>query len=291
VASDGTLKHIHVRARRVKYASGDEMIGALMDVTAAKRAQEALQTLQAELAHVTRVTTLGEMSASIAHEVNQPLAAILSSGQAGLRWLDREVPDLEAARRALQRIVHDARRGGDVIENVRSLSKRAAPAPVELDINDLIVQVLTLLRPEAARHGVVLRLQLGADLPRVYGDRIQLQQVIINLVVNGLQAMTQVAERERVLVIGSRTSESAEVLISVEDVGAGVEPENLDRLFSPFYTTKPDGLGIGLSICRAIVEAHGGRIWASRNAGPGMTFAFTVGACGQAAGIRQRSVR
>jgi PAS domain S-box-containing protein len=278
---NGCVKHLHVRAHRLKYESGEEdIVGALMDVTATRKAQEALHIAQTELAHVTRVTTLGEMSASIAHEVNQPLAAIVSNGEASLRWLGREVPEIDEALDAIRHIVSEAHRASGVIRGIREFSRKAAREMIQLDINDVLDEVVTLVQREALRHGVTMRLQPGSRLPMVRGDRIQLQQVIINLVINAIQAMATVTDRERVLFIRTQRHDPNQVLVAVEDVGVGIEPDKADRLFSAFYTTKPDGLGMGLSICRSIIEAHGGRVWGSRNIGPGMTFQFTISADG-----------
>lgn len=253
------------------------------DITATKHAQAALHAAQAELAHVTRITTLGEMSATIAHEVNQPLAAIVTHGEASLRWLKRDAPVIEEALQAVTRIIGDANRASDVIRRIRELAKKAEPEVTNLDINVVVEEVIALVRHEAHSHRVALRLNLAPHLPLVLGDRIQLQQVIINLLMNGLQAMAKVADRPRVLFIRTRPHELDKVLVSVEDVGVGMEGELADHLFNAFYTTKPNGMGMGLSICRSIVEAHGGRIWAARNSGPGMTFQFTVCAIGEEA--------
>lgn len=246
------------------------------EVTATQRAQEALQTAQTELAHVTRVTTLGEMSASIAHEMNQPLASIVASGAAGLRWLRRDVPDVGKATASLERIVESAHRTGAVIRGIREFSKKADPEMIRLDVNEVVEGAIALLRHEALGHGVVTKLELGSGLPAVRGDRIQLQQVIINLAVNGIQAMAGVNDRERVLTVRTQRDETGQVLVAVEDAGIGIKPENTDRLFTPFYTTKSNGLGMGLSICRSIIQAHGGQLSAAPNAGPGMTFRFAL---------------
>ncbi len=278
---DGSVKQLHVRAHRLKSETGeDEIVGALMDVTATRKAQEALHTAQSELAHVTRVTTLGEMSASIAHEVSQPLAAIVTNGEASLRWLSREVPEIDEALDGIRQIVSDAHRANAVIHRIREFSRKAPPEMTQLDINAVIDEVVTLIRHEALRHRVTMRLQPASRPPPVRGDRIQLQQVIVNLAINAVQAMATVTDRERVLLIRTQSHSPDQVLVAVEDVGVGIEPEQTDRLFSAFYTTKPNGLGMGLSICRSIIEAHGGRVWASRNSGPGMTFQFTVSADG-----------
>jgi PAS domain S-box-containing protein len=279
---DGDIKHLHVRAHRQVYEAGEEeLVGALMDVTATRRAQEALQIAQTALAHVTRVSTLGEMSASIAHEVNQPLAAIVTNAESSLRWLGRQTPDIEEAVAGIRKIVTDAHRASEVIRRIREFSKKADPEMIRLDINEVVEEAVMLLQYEALRHGVAIRLDLDSRLLPVRGDRVQLQQVIINLAVNGMQAMTTVRDRDRVLIMRTQAHQSDRVLVAVEDVGIGIKPEDADRLFSAFYTTKPDGLGMGLSICRSIVEAHGGRVWASPRTGPGTTFQFTVSAYGQ----------
>ena len=278
---DGDIKHLHVRAHRQVEAGEEELVGALMDVTATRKAQEALQVAQTALAHVTRVSTLGEMSASIAHEVNQPLAAIVTNAESSLRWLSRQTPDTEEAVTGIRKIVTDAHRASEVIRRIREFSKKVDPEMIPLDINEVVEEAVTLLQYEAFRHGVAIRLDLDSRLLPVRGDRVQLQQVIINLAVNGMQAMTTVRDRDRVLIMRTQPHQSDRVLVAVEDVGIGIKPENADRLFSAFYTTKPDGLGMGLSICRSIVEAHGGRVWASPRTGPGMTFQFTISPYGQ----------
>ncbi|MFL9909987.1 ATP-binding protein [Paraburkholderia sp. RL17-337-BIB-A] len=274
---DGAIKHLHVRAQRVKYKSGgEEIVGALMDVTATRKSQEALHMAQAELAHVERVTALGQMSASIAHEVNQPLAAIATSAAASLRWLTRDVPDVEEARACVNHIAKEANRASEVIRSVRDLARRADPKVIPLDINEVIGEAVALVKQEALSHRVTVQVQLAPELPLVRGDRIQLQQVITNLAINGVQAMATVTNRARVLTIRTEQRESDQVLVAVQDVGIGTEPDGLEQLFSAFYTTKPDGMGMGLCICRSIIEAHGGHMWAFHNTGSGMTFQFTV---------------
>jgi PAS domain S-box-containing protein len=274
---DGSIKHI----RAVAHATSDtgdrlEYVGALMDVTDAKQAQEALQQAQAELAHVTRVTTLGELTASIAHEVNQPLAGVITNGEASLRWLRNEPPDLEEARGAVARVIRDGNRASEVIRRLRALTKKSNPQKTRLDINDIIHDVIALVQREVLSHSVRLRLDLDAKLPPVFGDRVQLQQVIINVMMNGIEAMAQVTDRPRELVIRSRPHDAGQVLVAVQDSGMGIDPDNMDRLFNAFFTTKPDGMGMGLSICRSIIEAHGGEMWVSPNDGPGAIFQFTV---------------
>jgi PAS domain S-box-containing protein len=246
------------------------------DLTEHVLASEALREAQAELARVTRVTTLGELTASIAHEVNQPLATVVTFGDASLRWLDREVPRIDKARSAVEQMIGSARHASEVIERIRALSKKGAFESVRLDINQVIDDVIALIRGEINVHGISLRLELGASLPPVDGDRIQLQQVIVNLLMNGIQAMGAVTDRHRELRIRSREHGSDQILVAVEDSGVGIEPEHAARLFNAFFTTKPDGMGMGLSICRSIIEAHGGQLWATANVPHGATFQFTL---------------
>ncbi|MGE5145255.1 MAG: PAS domain-containing protein, partial [Candidatus Eiseniibacteriota bacterium] len=282
--TDGSVRQIHVRSRLIDYGPGEqEMVGALMDVTAAREAEAALHAAQTQLAHATRMTTLGEMSASIAHEVNQPLAAITTDGQAGLRWLERKTPNVDEATQAMRRVVAEAGRASAVMSRIRSLAKKADLEMAPLDINEVIDEAVMLVRREAQSHHVTLRFELAPALPAVLGDRIQLQQVLINLMINGVQAMATVSDRARDLCVCSGRLDTDQVLVAVRDAGVGVAPENLPRLFAAFYTTKRDGMGMGLSICRSIVEAHGGRVWTAPNDGGGMTFHFTVAAYAPAA--------
>jgi PAS domain S-box-containing protein len=248
----------------------------IRDLTEHMLASEALREAQAELARVTRVTTLGELTASIAHEVNQPLATVVTFGDASLRWLDREVPRIDKARSAVEQMIGSARHASEVIERIRALSKKGAFESVRLDINQVIDDVIALIRGEINVHGISLRLELGASLPPVDGDRIQLQQVITNLLMNGIQAMGAVTDRHRELRIRSREHGADQILVAVEDSGVGIEPEHAARLFNAFFTTKPDGMGMGLSICRSIIEAHGGQLWATANVPHGATFQFTL---------------
>jgi PAS domain S-box-containing protein len=249
------------------------------DITAtirADHAEQALREAQAELAHVTRVTTLGELTASIAHEVNQPLAAVVANAEACLRWLGRDIPDLAAARRSAEWVINDGIRASEVVRRVRALARKADLEKVPLDVNDLVEEVIVLVQRELASHLVSLRTELAPALPNILGDRVQLQQVIINLVMNGIEAMQPVTDRPRELVIRSRQEETQGVLLSVTDCGVGISAENANRLFNAFFTTKSSGLGMGLSICRSIVEAHGGRLSASGNEGRGATFQFVL---------------
>jgi len=280
---DGAVKHVHVAAHAIRDKADQlEFIGALIDITAAKRSAEELHKSQTELAHATRVTTLGELTASIAHEVNQPLCAIGAAAAASLRFIDRANPDLDAVREALHLIIMDTDRANEVIRRVRALANKTDIQKVPLDINDVIEEVLLIFRHEALSHGVALRQGLAPALPQVLGDRVQLQQVIMNLLMNGIQATSPATGRRHELRIRSQKHEADQILVAVEDAGIGIEPQNVDRLFSPFFTTKPNGMGIGLSICRSIVEQHGGHIWATRNSGAGSTFQFTLRARGEA---------
>jgi PAS domain S-box-containing protein len=247
---------------------------AAHDIDDQKRAERALQTAQAELAHVTRVTTLGEMSASIAHEINQPLAAIVTNAEAILRLLSRDVPDLPEAQAGVADVIKDARRAGEVIRRIRDFSKKAQPQMMQLDINEVVEEAAKFIRHEALQHGVTLQFEFASDLPPVRGDRIQLQQVVVNLAVNGMEAMTSVQDRE--LIVRTERDQSDRILVAVADAGVGIEPENLDRVFAAFHTTKPGGLGMGLAICRSIIEAHGGRLWVDANVPRGTIFRFTV---------------
>ena len=273
---DGSVKHVHATAHAVTDASGDiEFVGAVTDVTSRKRAEAELHEAQANLAHVTRVTALGELAASIAHEVNQPLAAVVTNAAACLRWLDREPSDLKEARSTVQSIIKDGNRAGEVIQRVRALANKTADQKALLHVNDVVNEVVSLVQHELFSHRVALRLELAPDFPPVFADRIQLQQVILNLVINAIEAMQPVRDRPRKLVIRTRQDETSQVLVTVSDCGVGVAAENADRLFDAFFTTKSSGMGMGLSICRSIVDAHGGRLSASC-AGPGATFQFTL---------------
>jgi C4-dicarboxylate-specific signal transduction histidine kinase len=235
-----------------------------------------LRDAQANLAHVVRVTTLGELAASIAHEVNQPLAAVVANAEACLRWLDRESPDLEEARRSVRWIMDDGNRASEVIRRVRALANKTEIEKVPLDVSDLVSEVIALVQRELIGHRVTLRTELAPALPMILGDRVQLQQVIINLVMNGIEAMQSVTDRPRELVIRSGQDETKHVLVSVTDCGVGIAAKNADHLFNPFFTTKSTGMGMGLSICRSIMEAHGGRLWATANVPHGATFQFTL---------------
>jgi C4-dicarboxylate-specific signal transduction histidine kinase len=240
------------------------------------RASEALREAQTELAHVNRVTTMGQLAASIAHEVMQPISAAVTNAQAALHWLDAQSPDLEEARQALGRVVKEGQRASAVVGRIRSLIKKAPPRKDDLEMNDAILEVLALTRDEVGKNGVSVRTQLAEGLPLIQADRVQLQQVILNLIINAVEAMNGVSEASRELLIGTAKDGSGGVLVAVQDSGPGLNREGYEHLFDAFYTTKPGGIGMGLSICRSIVEAHGGQIWASPAAGPGATVQFTL---------------
>jgi len=231
-------------------------------------ASEALREAQTQLAHVNRVATMGELSASIAHEVMQPITATVTNAHAALRFLNAQPPNLEETRQALDSTVKQGNRATDVIERIRALIKKAPPRKDALEINGAILEVIALTRGEISKNGVSVQTQLAEGLPLIQGDRVQLQQVILNLIINAVEAMRAVGEGARELLISTGKDASGGVLVAVRDSGPGPNPESFDRLFDPFYTTKPGGMGMGLSICRSIVEAHGGRIWASLTAAP-----------------------
>jgi C4-dicarboxylate-specific signal transduction histidine kinase len=281
VLPDGTVKHVRAIGHPVLDENGEvaEYVGTAVDITERKHAErerDRLRELEAELAHINRVSMLGELAASIAHEVGQPLAGVVSNGGACLRWLAREVPNLEEAREAAKRIVRDGKRADEIIARIRALTRRAATPTEKLDLNQTIQDVLPLVGDDAKRKSVRIRPQCAADLAPVAGDRVQLQQVVLNLVMNGIEAMSSVADRPRELVITTRNVEPDQVQVTVEDAGTGLDPTAMDKIFDPFYTTKPGGMGMGLSICRSILQAHGGRLWATAKDSPGTLFHFTL---------------
>jgi C4-dicarboxylate-specific signal transduction histidine kinase len=241
------------------------------------RAEEALRTAQAELAHVTRVTAMGELAASIAHEVTQPLTGVVTNGNACLHWLAGAPPNIEKARNAVERIIRDSDRASEVIHNIRALAQKAPPRQEPVDLNDLISLTLTLASREMTRNQIELRTELAVDLPSVLGDRVQLQQVLLNLIMNAIEAMSSITSRARVLTIRSeRRQAPATAAVSVRDSGIGLDPQRVDRLFDAFFTTKPQGMGMGLSICRNIISAHGGRLSNANNLDEGATFEFAL---------------
>jgi len=276
---DGNLIWVRVH---VSLVSGTQSIPRFLlaiveDITERRRAEETLRKTQAELAHVTRVTTLGEMTASIAHEVNQPLAAVVNNASACLRWLAASNQD--EARQSAALIVADAHRASEIIGRIRAFVTKAPPQKAWLNINETILEVLALARSEVQGNRVSLQTHLSDDVPLILGDRIQLQQVILNLINNAIEAMSGAVDGPRELQVGSAKDQSQGVRVAVRDSGPGLDPKSLDHLFTAFFTTKPQGMGMGLAISRSIIEAHGGRLWASPNDGPGATFQFTLQAC------------
>ncbi|WP_343656491.1 PAS domain S-box protein [Paraburkholderia caribensis] len=275
--TDGSVKHVHYVAHLSAPASGKvEYVGALMDVTDRVTAQEALDRSTAELAHVTRVTMLGEMAASIAHEVTQPLAAIVTAGDAAARWLNRPRPDLDEVGLSIGNMTRDAKRATDIIRQIRAMAQKRDPSPMPLDLNALAREAIELLRRELEAHAIEVETGNLQHVLRVCVDRVQIQQVVINLMMNAVQAMSAVNDRARRLKIVTHKVDDGHAQLSVEDSGTGISEENSRRLFSPFFTTRKEGMGIGLSICRSIVEAHGGRIWAESQEGKGTTMQFVL---------------
>jgi len=240
-----------------------------------KRAEEALSQAQADLSRVSRVTTMGELTASLAHEVNQPIAAAVTNANTCLRWLTRDHPDVEEARAAAMRIVKDGTRAAEIIKRTRLLFRKATPQRELVDANEVIREMIVLLRSEAARYNISVRTDLAADLPQVMGDRVQLQQVLMNLMLNGIEAMKDV-DGTRELVINSQRAENEQVQVSVSDTGVGLPVQQADQIFKAFFTTKLQGTGMGLSISRSIVESHGGRLWAAENSPRGASFHFAL---------------
>ena len=281
---DGGITWAEVSLFPALMAGSARQLGAIaVDVTERKRAEAELREsaqryreVETALAHANRVATMGQLTASIAHEVSQPIHAVAINAQAASLWLAAQPPDLEEVRKILARIVENSNRAGDVIDRIRALVKKAPQRKDRLEINGAIREVIELTRGEAEKNGVSVRTQLADDLPLIQGDRVQLQQVILNLIVNALQAMSGVGDGARELLISTGTAESDGVLVTVRDSGPGLPPSSLERLFDAFYTTKADGMGMGLSICRSIIEAHGGRLWASENLPRGAVFQFTA---------------
>jgi C4-dicarboxylate-specific signal transduction histidine kinase len=240
-----------------------------------KQTEEALRQAQADLAHANRVSSMGELTASLAHEVNQPIAAAITDANTCLRWLSRDQPDLEEARAAASRVVQDGRRAGEIVNRVRLLFKKGTLQPELVDLNEIIREMMLLLYSEATKFTVLVRAELAADLPQVTGDRVQLQQVLMNLMMNSIDAMKEV-DGTRELTVKSQRGENGQVLILVTDTGEGLPPEQPDKIFNAFFTTKTHGTGMGLRISRSIIESHGGHLWAADNSPRGATFQFTL---------------
>lgn len=287
---DGSMFPVEVHTSLVRYGERRFLLKVARDITDRKRAEEErerLRQLEAEIAHLNRVNVMGVLSASIAHEVNQPLTGIVSNGSACLRFLSADAPDLEEAREAARDIVRDGKRAGEVITRIRALTKRAAPPREELDLNDTIRDTLAIVGDEARKNRVAIRTRFASDLPPIAGDRVQLQQVLLNLVMNAIEAMNGVEDRPRQLAITTRNAEPGLVQVTVEDSGIGLDPSTMAKMFQPFHTTKSGGMGMGLSISRSIVEHHGGRLWATNNDGPGASLHFTLTRAHEAKGDRQ----
>ena len=276
-APDGGKRYVSVSGLPVFDENGHftGYRGVGRHITERKQAEQALREAQTELAHVNRVTTMGQLTASIAHEVNQPIAAAVTNAYAALRWLRASPPKLEEVRQSLDQIIESGRRAGDVIDGIRALIKKAPPRSGRFDLNEAILDVITLTRSEVLKHGVALQTELATSLPSVEGDRVQLQQVILNLIMNAAEAMSDLGEATRELLISTQT-DAAGVIVSVRDSGPGLDLTSSHRIFEAFYTTKSAGLGMGLAICRSIIEAHGGRLWASANEPRGTVFQFTL---------------
>ena len=274
---DRSVKYLHVVAHETRDRHGQlEYIGAVKDVTERRLSEEALGRARSELAHVARVTSLGALTASIAHEVNQPLSGIITNASTCLRMLAADPPNVDGARETARRTIRDGNRAADVVTRLRALFSRKAATTEPVDLNEAAREVIALSWSELQRSRVILRPELADDLPLVTGDRVQLQQVILNLLLNATEAMSSVNDRPRQLVIRTERDEDDRVRLTVQDAGVGFDPQGADRLFDAFYTTKNGGMGIGLSVSRSIIESHHGRLWAASNDGPGATFSFSI---------------
>jgi hypothetical protein len=273
--ADGAYRWFDVRGEPLRDNEGRvvQWYGICIDVEDRRRTEEALRNTQERLSIASQVATVGELAASIAHEVNQPLTAVVSNGNACLRWLSAQPPNLAKAAEAAERIVRDGKDAGEVVRHIRALFKRAAHEEVPLDLNEVIGEVLGLLHGETAKRRVIVETDLGQDLPPVIGDRVQLQQLILNLLLNGIEAMDPVTDYKRLFIRSKRESDDA-VLVEIQDSGVGLKDP--DTVFDAFFTTKENGMGMGLAICRSIVQAHNGRLWAASGEGPGATFRFTL---------------
>jgi PAS domain S-box-containing protein len=276
--SDGEFRWHHDRGEPLRDREGRiiQWYGLSIDIDEAKKAEASLQTVQAELARVSRLTTLGQITASIAHEVTQPIASSLNNACAALNFLDQHPSDLSEVKEALECVVADANRAGAIVERIRDQIKKAHPRKDRFDLNEAIVEVIVLAGSTITENEVSVQTRLTEGLFPVHGDRVQVQQVILNLVLNAVEAMSSVEAGARELLISTDQSETNSIVVAVRDSGPGVDPEDRERVFQAFYTTKSSGVGIGLSICRSIIEAHGGQLWADANEPCGAVFQFTV---------------
>jgi PAS domain S-box-containing protein len=278
IRKNGQVIDSIMSAKCLRNADGsvNYFVGLVEDITERKRAEEALRATQAQLAHIARVTTMGELAASIAHEVNQPLTAVVTNGDAGLRWLSQVPPNVDEARMAMREMVRQGHRASDVIARIRALLRKAPPQFSDVGLNQLIVEVLLLTHRQLAGNRVAVRTELAADMPPVSGDSIQLQQVLVNLILNAIEAANGTKDGPRELLLKTQRAGPNDVVVAVQDSGAGIDPQHMDRLFRPFFTTKATGMGMGLAISRSIIEAHGGRLWATSNGSHGATFQFSL---------------
>jgi PAS domain S-box-containing protein len=276
VMPDSSVKYVHVVAHASSDQSGKvEFVGAVMDVTERKRGEEALREAQTNLARVSRVTTMGELTASLAHEIKQPIAAAVTNANTCLRWLGRDRPDIAEARDAAARIIKDVTRASDIISRVRSLFQKNPPQRESLDVNGIIEEMIALLRNEASRYSISISSDLAGNLPKISADHVQLQQVLMNLMLNGIEAMVD-GHPPGKLTVKSRQADDGQVLICISDTGVGLSPEQAEQIFNAFFTSKPHGTGMGLPISRSIIESHGGRLWTAGNSPRGATFCFTL---------------
>jgi PAS domain S-box-containing protein len=277
VLPSGTVRHLHSVGHPVLDAFGHltQFVGSSTDITEWRQAEEDLRQAQSDLARISQVTTMGELTASLAHEVNQPIAAAVTDANTCLRWLARDHPDVEEARQAASRVVKDATRAAEIITRIRAAFKKGTSERTLVDMNEVIQEMITLLRSETTRNSILVRTELATDIPQIMGDRVQLQQVLMNLMVNGIEAMNNM-NGPRELVVRSRRADGDQLMVSVSDTGVGLPPHQADQLFDAFFTTKPDGTGMGLRISRSIVESHGGRLWATDNSPRGASLHLTL---------------
>jgi signal transduction histidine kinase len=272
--SDGRVKYVHASGQAVS-TGALEIVGAIRDITERSRVEEALRQAQGDLARINRVTTMGELAASLSHELNQPISATMTNADACLLWLGRDKPDLDRVHAAVTRIIRDAKRAAEMIGRIRSQFQKGSLHREVIDVNEISLETIALLRDEAVRYNISVRTELAADLPHIVGDRVLLQQVAMNLIVNGIEAMKDV-DGLREMLIKSQRAENEQILVSVSDTGTGFPPQLAEQIFDPFFTTKPQGTGMGLRISRSIIESHGGRLWAVGTPGHGATFHLSL---------------